>query len=239
MLVLLVFLLSVVAFGEYCIQVAANPDFEVIKGYYDYVKKFEKARIEKKGNVYILRVGATNIRSELQAILPFIKRKFPDAYIKICEINEKYVVYPKTESSAYMEASKIGMKSANENLGSSEDIMQIRKTVEYIKNKIDDLNGKETSVLNSGGGKVDKFLRNFILISGVIVLFFMFLTFILLIIVLKNIRKTNGDVMKVFLEMINALKILNLLNNGYVLKMDKGKLFFWDEQERKWKEVKK
>jgi len=53
-----------------------------------------------------------------------------------------------------------------------------------------------------------------------------------------NIKKANGDVMRVFLEMINALKILNLLNKGNIVRMEKGRLMVWDEEERKWKVVK-
>jgi len=47
MFLLLIFITFGLSFAEYCIQVAANKDFDVLKKYYEYVKKFEHARIEK------------------------------------------------------------------------------------------------------------------------------------------------------------------------------------------------
>ncbi len=238
MLILLFLLFAGTVFAEYCIQVAANPDFDVVKGYYEHVKKFEKARIEKKGNVYLLRVGATNIRSDLQAILPFIKRRFPDAYIKICEINDEYVVYPRQDVNISESVISGDEPRTSNPVSYKEDINQIKKNIEFIKDKIEKMGAKE-GVLGMGStADTDDFLRNFIIITGIIAFSLMLIMFILLVIILKNIKKSNGDVMRVFLEMINALKILNLLNNGYVLRMEGGKLLVWDEKERKWKEVK-
>ncbi len=239
MLILLILFSVSIVFAEYCIQVAANPNFEVIKKYYEHVKKFENARIEKKGNIYLLRVGATNIRSELQAILPFIKRKFPDAYIKICEINDKYVVYPKKETDIIEKPGTVKEVTSNINFASYEkEIAQIKETVNLIKEKIESMNLENSKEMQYVEISPSEFLKNFIIITGAVVFTLLFFMFVLLIIILRSIKKSNGDVMKVFLEMINALKILNLLNNGHVLKMEGGKLLVWDEKERKWKEVK-
>ncbi len=227
MLFLIILLVAGFSFGEYCIQVAANTDFEVLKRYYEYVKKFEHARIEKKGNIYLLRVGATNVRSELQAILPFIKRRFPDAYIKICDINEKYVVFPKPKNELPAIPKQVAYAT-------NDDVKELKRIVEDIRKELKEMKVKK----DASSFSLPQDWKNF-LIAGVVifssVLLFMF---IMLIIILRNIKKANGDVMRVFLEMINALKILNLLNKGNILRMEDGKLMVWDEEEKKWKVVK-
>ena len=227
MLLIIILITIGLSFGEYCIQVAANTDFEVLKGYYEHVKKFEHARIEKKGNIYLLRVGATNVRSELQTILPFIKRKFPDAYIKICDINEKYVVFPKPTREATRTPKQVAYAT-------NDDVKELKKVVEDIRRELKEIKGKK----GDSSLSLPQDWRNFLIVGiAIFALLFLFML-IMLILIFKNIRKANGDVMRVFLEMINALKILNLLNRGNIVRMENGKLMVWDEEERKWKVVK-
>ncbi len=227
MLFLIILLVAGFSFAEYCIQVAANTNFEVLKGYYEHVKKFEHARIEKKGNIYLLRVGATNVRSELQAILPFIKRKFPDAYIKICDINEKYVVFPKPKKETTRTPEQV-VHSTND------DVKELKKAVEDIRRELKEIKVKK----DSANFSIPQDWKNF-LIAGTVIFASLFLfMFIMLFLIFRNIKKANGDVMRVFLEMINALKILNLLNRGNIVRMEDGKLMVWDEEEKKWKVVK-
>ncbi len=227
MLFLIILFVTGFSFGEYCIQVAANTDFEVLKRYYEYVKKFEHARIEKKGNIYLLRVGATNVRSELQAILPFIKRRFPDAYIKICDINEKYVVFPKPKNEQPVITKQVAYAT-------NDDVKELKKMVEDIRRELKEINVKK----DASSFSLPQDWKNLIIAGIVIFSSVLLFMFIILILILRNIKKANGDVMRVFLEMINALKILNLLNRGNILRMEDGKLMVWDEEEKKWKVVK-
>ncbi len=227
MLFLIILLVASFSFAEYCIQVAANKNFEVLKGYYEHVKKFEYARIEKKGDIYLLRVGATNVRSELQAILPFIKRKFPDAYIKICDINEKYVVFPKPKREAQDAPKQVAYVT-------NDDVKELKKAVEDIRRELKEIKVKK----DSANFSLPQDWKNFLIAGAVIFASLFLLMFIILILIFRNIKKANGDVMRVFLEMINALKILNLLNRGNIVRMEDGKLMVWDEEEKKWKVVK-
>jgi len=82
---------------KYCIQVAAEKRFEPIKASFKKVEDFPKARIEKRQNLYLLRVGAEDDKRNLYIMLRKIRKFFPDAFIKRCEIREDYVVYPKKE----------------------------------------------------------------------------------------------------------------------------------------------
>ncbi len=85
---------------KYCIQVATEKRLELIKNSYKKVKDFPEARIEKRQNLYLLRVGAEDRKENLYIMLRKIRRYFPDAFIKRCEIREDYVVYPKKEAIA-------------------------------------------------------------------------------------------------------------------------------------------
>ncbi|WP_457600179.1 hypothetical protein [Hydrogenivirga sp.] len=94
---LVAFSLSFSAQLKYCIQVAAERQLEPIKVSFQKVKNLPKARIEKRDRFYLLRVGAEDRSRDLIPILRKVRKYFPDAFIKKCEIREDYVVYPKAE----------------------------------------------------------------------------------------------------------------------------------------------
>ncbi len=99
-------LISAVSLGKefkYCIQAAAEKNFALIKAHYQRVKDFPEARIEKRGSVYLLRIGSEKRSRDLRVMLRKVRRKFPDAYIKRCEINPAYVVFPVSEEKPVQE----------------------------------------------------------------------------------------------------------------------------------------
>ncbi|EDP76559.1 SPOR domain-containing protein [Hydrogenivirga sp. 128-5-R1-1] len=91
---------------KYCIQVAAEKRLELIKNSFKKVEDFPKARIEKRQNLYLLRVGAEDRKENLYVMLRKIRKFFPDAFIKRCEIRDDYVVYPKKEVTTALATEK-------------------------------------------------------------------------------------------------------------------------------------
>ena len=77
-----------------CIQVSTSKvlKFEIPK--YEKLKNYPLARIEKIGSFYVLRVGGFKEYSKAKELLQKVKKQFPDAFIRRCDIIPQRIVYP-------------------------------------------------------------------------------------------------------------------------------------------------
>jgi len=166
---------------KYCIQVATGKDLQSTRYSVQKIKDYPDARIEKRDGVYLLRVGASESKSELYQILKEIKKNFPDAFIKECEIEERYVVYPQREDGAPKRVEVAGDEEIKKMLVSiRKEISSIREEIEKNKN-----NPKETSKPDVSFAPFEKFLYSIGLFIGSLFLF----TWILIGLIYKKVAE--------------------------------------------------
>lgn len=77
-----------------CVQISTSKvlKFEIPK--YEKLKELPLARIEKIGNFYLLRLGGYKEYSKAKELLDTVKKQFPDAFIRRCDIIPERIVYP-------------------------------------------------------------------------------------------------------------------------------------------------
>ncbi len=224
-----------------CIQVAADRSFETLKSYYKRVKDFPEARIEKRGDIYLLRVGKENSRKNLQLMLRKIRRFFPDAFIKKCEIDPGIVVYPSKKKEVKENLTE--KKEEDEDRLKDELIRAMESSFGRIESRIERIEGRVNSLSKSISAKENRsqsldpsVLEKFLLSVGIFVGGLFLTTWILMLWIYKRInRKIKKDV-EFAGEILNLLRVINLLSKGKTIKMEDGRLMFLDK-EGKWKEA--
>jgi len=271
MIVLLVSFLVVLTAtaGElkYCIQAAAEKNLETIKSYYERVKEFPEARIEKRGDLYLLRVGAEERKRNLSVMYRKVKNLFPDAYIKKCEIDEKYVVYPepkKEKTKEVKEEATVSKITPDVKEGKIEkeepaiqrikEVEQVKETkeidrsIEELKDQIESLKEDLEEVKEILREREDKapvviksedpaYFEKFFYSVGIFIGGLFLFTWILLILLYRKVGSTNFENTNLLNDMFKLIKVLNLLSKGKVVKMEGGKLMVYDPQKDKWSEV--
>jgi len=87
--------------SNYCIQVAEVyhfNEYNIPSRMQSVIEDFDKARIDKRGRHYILRVGDYRSYSKAKKILRKIKaRRFRDAFVRRCDYIKSKIAYPKIE----------------------------------------------------------------------------------------------------------------------------------------------
>jgi len=252
MIVLFVSFLLVLTAGagelRYCIQAATEKDFDTIKSYYRRVEEFPEARIEKRGNLYLLRVGAEEKRKNLMVMYRKVKNLFPDAYIKKCEIDEKYVVYPETEKKEEVPAPDKEKPQPTEETKQIEKNAEIKPIVEELKDEIETLkedieeikNILEERKANTQAvvrAEDPAYFEKFLYSVGIFIGGLFFFTWILLILLYRKVGSVNLENANLLNDMFRLIKVLNLLGKGKVIKMEGGKLMVYDPKTDKWNEV--
>ncbi len=217
---------------KFCIQVAAEKDLERLKSYFDRVRDFPHARIEKRDGVYLLRVGAEEKRENLLLMFRKIKSRFRDAYIKKCEINPSYVVFPPAQPP------RNGVKEEEEDapghieaLDVEKVILPLRKEVESLRREISDL--RENLPSASEPLPLDKFALSAGLLVGGLFLF----TWFLLLLIYRKVNSSNVENASLLNDVLKLIKILNLLSRGNIIKMENGRLMVYDKKNDRWREV--
>ncbi len=213
---------------KFCIQVAAEKDLERLKSYFDRVRDFPHARIEKRDGVYLLRVGAEEKRENLLLMFRKIKSRFRDAYIKKCELNPSYVVFPPAQPPRSEEEEAPGHIEA---LDVEEVILPLRKEVEALRREISDL--RENLPSASEPLPLDKFALSAGLLVGGLFLF----TWFLLLLVYRKVNSSNVENASLLNDVLKLIKILNLLSRGNIIKMENGRLMVYDKKNDRWREV--
>ena len=85
------------ASDSYCIQLKSMVDVNkdnLSDSTKSIVKNFDKARIEKRGRYYVLRVGEYSHFKETSKDFKKLKKIFKDAYIRRCDYDESTFIYP-------------------------------------------------------------------------------------------------------------------------------------------------
>ncbi len=256
--ILLFLALSLSAFSsemKYCIQVAAEKDLDILKSYFGKVKDYPEARIEKREKLYLLRVGAEDRKENLLIMFRKIKNLFPDAYIKKCEINKEYIVYPQQREENMTQGTR-----KNKTLREAKDTKtaQVQK-YEEIKNELKELKSilsdlkanikhmqREISNMKIKHSErepteseaiLSPYLEKFIYSAGIFVGGLFLFTWFLLILLYRKIGANNIENINLLNDMFKLIKVLNLLSRGFVIKMDNGKLMVYDKKNDRWKEV--
>ncbi len=213
---------------KFCIQVAAEKDLERLKSYFDRVRDFPHARIEKRDGVYLLRVGAEEKRENLLLMFRKIKSRFRDAYIKKCELNPSYVVFPPAQPPQNEEEEAPRHIEA---LDVEEVILPLRKEVEALRREISDL--RENLPSASEPLPLDKFALSAGLLVGGLFLF----TWFLLLLIYRKVNSSNVENASLLNDVLKLIKILNLLSRGNIIKMENGRLMVYDKKNDRWREV--
>lgn len=262
------FALTAVA-GElkYCIQVAADRDLNRIKNYYERVKELPQARIERREDLYLLRVGAEERRRDLRIMHRKVRNLFPDAYIKKCEIDDKYVVYPEPKGKETE-----GIKEDTTALGVTPDVKEekvekeksavqkveevkrvkvaegIKPDIEELKARIDSLKEDLEEIKEILREKKDKtpavirgedpaYFEKFLYSVGIFIGGLFLFTWILLILLYRKVGSTNFENTNLLNDMFKLIKVLNLLSKGKIVKMEGGKPIVYNPKEDRWNEV--
>jgi len=224
-LLLLTVSLSLPSELKFCIQAAAERSFERIKNYYEKVRDLPEARVEKRGQVFLLRIGVSESRSELQTLLKRVRKNFRDAYIKKCEIDPGYVVLPVQKK----EEEKAEESPEEEKLKIDEAILhleEIRKRLEEVAEKVEDL-----SSLNKNLEGLDVFFRianpqtleKFLISIGILIGGLFLFTWILILWVYRKVSHSS--------------KAIDLLSRGYEVKRKGEKILYRKEEDQEWKEA--
>jgi len=103
--------------SNYCIQVAEVYHFDeynIPSRMQSVIEDFDKARIDKRGRHYILRVGDYKSYSKAKKVLRKIKaRRFRDAFVRRCDYIKSKIAYPKIDQEEnYKESSYTPVKQA-------------------------------------------------------------------------------------------------------------------------------
>ena len=219
---------------KYCIQVATHRSLDPALEDFEKIKDFPEARIELREGVYLLRAGAEERARDLVLILRRVRRFFPDAFIKKCEINPAYVVHPKVEKA------EIGPEPQDVQKEEEEEIVEPKpepenKEVEELKEEIKKLR-EEISALKSERVvpyKFEKFLFSVGLFVGGLFLF----TWFLIALLYRKVGVVNIKEAELMNDVFNLIKVLNLLARGYTVKMENGKIMVYDKDKDRWKEA--
>ncbi len=227
---LLTLLLSVVSLSfpstqKYCIQVATYRSIDLAMTDFEKIKDFPEARIELRGNVYLLRVGAEERSRDLILMLRKVRRFFPDAFIKKCEIDPSYVIYPEPEK---MEKPKEEEKPKAPEPDIKKDIEELKRRIETLRKDIASLKTEE-----KGPYEFEKFLFSVGLFTGGLFLF----TWFLIILLYRKVGSVSEKEARLVNDLFNLIKVLNLLGRGYTVKMERGKIMVYDKEKDRWKEV--
>jgi len=217
---------------RFCIQVAAEKDLERLRSYFDRVRDFPQARIEKRDGVYLLRVGAEERREDLLLMLRKIKSRFRDAYIKKCEINPSYVVFPEVRPP--QKGGERGGETGVANSRTSETekmTLSLEREVKALRREISEL--RESLPSASDPLPLDKFALSAGLLIGGLFLF----TWFLLLLVYRKVTASNVENANLLSDVLKLIKILNLLSRGNIIKMENGKLMVYDRKNDRWREV--
>ncbi len=90
-------LFTIPASANYCIQAVTldkfNP-YTMNSHLSDVLDNFKNARIEERGKYLVLRVGDFNSLAHAQNDIKNIKKIYPDAYIRKCNIDISKTIYP-------------------------------------------------------------------------------------------------------------------------------------------------
>ncbi|AAC07561.1 SPOR domain-containing protein [Aquifex aeolicus] len=113
----------------YCVQVASSEKLEDLIPLFEKFKNMDNVRIEKIGGFYTLRIGFYLNKSDVLKILPEIKEKYRDAFVRVCEYDLSRVVFPKPEKVITLEQQEIEeSKTTKENF-----LMLLEKNIEELK----------------------------------------------------------------------------------------------------------
>lgn len=240
---------------RYCIQVATDRNLEALKVSFQRVKDYPEARIENRENLYLLRVGAEDKKENLTVMLRNIRRYFPDAFIKKCEINESYVVYPQRSaiqkppeltgqkdkeglreiSPQKQEPIKTGAETTEPTQGkeTKELLIAIKNELSLLRKEVGELSKNPQKATEESPPYFEKFLYSVGIFTGGL----FFFTWVLLILIYRKVGASNVENTNLLNDMFNLIKVLNLLNKGQIIKMENGKLFVYDRKSEKWREV--
>jgi hypothetical protein len=176
-----------------------------------------------------------------------VKRFFRDAYIKECEINPKYVIFPPSEeiqeeSKPATEPKVAGLPSTENppQIHPPEELEKILEDLSYLREKVDSL-----SELNKNLEGLDVFFRianpetleKFLISIGILIGGLFLFTWILILWVYRKVGVSNIENVNLINDLFKLLKVLSLLNKGYTVKMNEGKILIYDEKEDRWKEA--
>ncbi len=215
---------------KFCIQVAADRNFERIQEYYNKVSSLTDARVEKRGQVFLLRVGASDKKSDLGDILKKVKRDFKDAYIKKCEIDPSYVVLPASTAEKDGDAPKEKPKDEESREGL---VKEVALQIDEVKAKLDDISKKvdSLSTLNKNLDGLDVFFRianpstleKFLVSIGILIGGLFLFTWILILWVYRKVAHSS--------------RIVDLVSKGYEVKGEGEKILYRKSAEEDWKEA--
>lgn len=220
---------------KYCIQVATHRSLDPAMEDFEKIKDFPEARIELREGVYLLRVGAEERARDLVLILRRVRRFFPDAFIKKCEINPAYVVHPKAEETAEVQPEPQEVQEQEEESGAEPEPQQEKEEVEELKKEVEKLR-EEISALKPERVtpyEFEKFLFSVGLFVGGLFLF----TWFLILLLYRKVGVVNVKEAELMNDLFNLIKVLNLLARGYTVKMENGKIMVYDKEKDRWKEV--
>ena len=215
---------------KFCIQVAADRNFERIREYFNKVSGLTDARVERRGQVYLLRVGASDKKSDLADILKKIKKDFRDAYIKKCEIDPSFVVLPAPATEKGREAPKEDQKDVEKR----EDLVkEVALQIDEVKARLEDIGKKvdSLSTLNKNLDGLDVFFRianpstleKFLVSIGILIGGLFLFTWILILWVYRKVAHSS--------------RIVDLVSKGYEVKGEGEKILYRKNAEEDWKEA--
>ncbi len=260
-LLTLILILTFAVIGEpqnlkYCIQVAADKDFERVKTFYERIKDFPEARIENRDGVYLLRVGAEDDKKDLAVMLRRVKSYFPDAFVKKCEIRKDLVVFPKekvvkpdTEKS--QNTKKVKQEEAKpvqivKIQKEAENISQLKSTIKDLKEEVEKLreeisrlkkNLKDAPRKDNTPTIKPADLEKFLFSVGIFTTGMFLLTWILILLIYRKVGHTNIQNTNLLNDLLRLVKILHLLGKGETVKMENGKIYIYDKKSESWREV--
>ncbi|SFV75673.1 hypothetical protein MNB_SM-3-1109 [hydrothermal vent metagenome] len=96
LILLLLMIVSVYARSNYCIQVTTLYDFDrhnLSSSVLNILRNFDKARIDRRGSKFVLRVGDYRSVHDADADLERIQDTYYDAYVRRCDYDPSRVVY--------------------------------------------------------------------------------------------------------------------------------------------------
>ncbi len=221
---LILFMLSISISSEekYCIQVATYRSFELAKTDFERIKDFPGARIELRGDVYLLRVGAEERSRDLTLMLRKVRRFFPDAFVKKCEIDPSYVVYPEPKDTEVTEEASVRESELKES------IEELRKEISMLRMEV-----ASARTENNDTPDFEKFLFSVGIFLGGMFLF----TWFLIILVYRRIGSVSLHEAKLVNDLLSLIKVLSHLGKGHIVKMERGKIMVYDKEKDRWKEV--
>ncbi len=236
---------------KYCVQVATDESLDRLKKLYTRVKDLPEARIEKRGKFFLLRVGAEERASDLRIILRQVRRFFPDAYIKKCEIRKDVVVWPPQGKTAVRTPKRTQTEEVSPPpvIPDTEVLQRLEKKVTGLKDFLVDHHSKLaelTSEVNKLKEEVkeqrkslevrvqiDKFAYSFVAVT----LGFFVITWILIALLYKKVSQNSVENANLLRDLVTALKVLNLLSKGYTVKIERGRIMVYDPDKDSWREA--